>query len=118
MQFGSDDFECVRCGVANKWEHFHSTPAGDLFCQGCWKSMDLENEAKRKCPVDGIEMVKKLILGLAVIDICPTCEGIWFDKNELKVIQKESEKDGRLSTTLIGTLLLRYRSGKKNPDSI
>jgi hypothetical protein len=94
MQIFSDDYACVRCGAAHKWEEFKSTPEGNLFCSQCWKSMDIKNEAKRKCPVDGIDMDKKIIQGLAIIDSCSICGGSWFDKDEFRVILKVAEEKG------------------------
>ena len=88
------DYHCFRCNAAHKFEHFKTTPEGNLFCQNCWKSMDSKNEEKRKCPVDQIEMNKHIIHGLAMIDKCPTCGGTWFDINEIEILLKEAEAKG------------------------
>lgn len=82
------DYYCLRCNGAYKWEEMTSTPEGNLFCPNCWKQ--LTNEVKRKCPVDGAEMQKRLIADVVLIDVCSTCGGTWFDKGELEVVVKKS----------------------------
>ena len=67
-----------------------STPEGNLFCPACWERLDAKREAKRKCPVDGAEMGKRLVAGVVLIDVCPACGGTWFDKGELEVIERKS----------------------------
>jgi hypothetical protein len=89
-----DDYYCSRCGAAHKWEQMTSTAEGNLFCPACSKLLDPNNEAKRKCPVDGAEMQKRLVADLVLIDKCSACGGTWFDKGELDVIRKRSEDDG------------------------
>lgn len=84
----SDNFSCSRCGGGYKWEQMIQTPEGNLFCPQCWPKLDLKNEPKRKCPVDGSEMQKRLVMGLVLIDTCSACRGTWFDKDELEVIKK------------------------------
>lgn len=98
----SNDYSCSRCGAAYKWGQLTQTPEGNLFCQNCWKHLDASKEAKRNCPVDGVEMNKWLIAGLALIDKCPTCEGVWLDKNELEVIKKEAGQKGWSRGFLLG----------------
>lgn len=70
------------------------TAEGHLFCPECQSKVDAGTEPKRKCPVDGTEMVKRMAAGLVLIDICSACGGTWFDKHELEVIQKRFKDDG------------------------
>ena len=84
----SDRFYCSRCSEGYKWEQMVQTSEGNLFCPECWPKLDAKNEPKRKCPVDGNEMQKRLVAGLVLIDTCSACGGTWFDKHELKVIQQ------------------------------
>jgi Zn-finger nucleic acid-binding protein len=58
----------------------------------------LENEPVRKCPVDGSDMDKKRVLDKFLIDWCPRCEGIWFDKGELKAVQLAAKEAGTNET--------------------
>lgn len=85
---------CVRCGAGHPWERMTSTPSGNLFCPDCWKQLDEKREAKRRCPVDGAEMRKRLVAEVVLVDVCAACGGTWFDKGELEVISKKSEDDG------------------------
>lgn len=101
----SDDYSCSRCGAAYKWEQLRQTNEGNLFCSACWQKIDAAKETKRMCPVDGTEMHKRLIAGMALIDRCPSCSGTWFDKYELEVIQKEAERKGWNSGFILGVFL-------------
>lgn len=101
----SDKFYCIRCGAGHEWEQMTSTPEGNLFCPECWKRMDAAQEARRKCPVDGAEMEKRLVAGLILVDKCGTCGGTWFDKGELKVIRQMSKDEGWNKGFFIGWLV-------------
>lgn len=39
----------------------------------------------RHCPVDGAALVQKEFNGV-VVDVCPTCHGVWLDAGELEAI--------------------------------
>ncbi len=80
------------------------TSEGHLFCPECQPKVDAKNEPKRKCPVDGTEMGKRMVAGLVLIDTCPSCGGTWFDKHELKVIQKRWKDAGWNEGFFIGWL--------------
>ena len=100
---------CVRCGAGYKWEQMTSTPEGDLFCPTCWKQLEAKNEEnkneeKRKCPVEGAEMQKRLIAEAVLIDRCPVCGGVWLDKGELEVMQEKSKEDGWSDGVFFGML--------------
>lgn len=85
---------CVRCGAGYKWEQMTPTPEGNLFCPTCWQQMDAKREATRRCPVDGAEMDKRLVAEVVMVDACRACGGTWFDKGELKIIEKKAEEEG------------------------
>lgn len=86
------NYYCLRCGKGHEWELMTSTPEGNLFCPSCWKQ--LNNETKRKCPVDGSVIKKRLAADVVVLDVCPVCQGTWFDKSELEAILKKSTDEG------------------------
>lgn len=44
-----------------------------------------------KCPKDEVEMGPMTMLGI-VIDICPTCNGCWLDKNEVTKITRSRKQ--------------------------
>jgi Transcription factor zinc-finger len=96
-------YHCIRCGQGDKWEAMTSTPEGNLFCAPCWKQ--LHNEAKRKCPVDGVEMNKRLVADVVMLDSCAVCKGTWFDKSELEILLKKANHESWEMGFLIGSLL-------------
>jgi hypothetical protein len=81
------------------------TPEGNLFCPECWPKLDAQNEPKRKCPVDGAEMQKRLVAGLVLIDTCSSCGGTWFDKHELNVIRERWKEAGWGEGFFVGWLI-------------
>jgi Zn-finger nucleic acid-binding protein len=40
-------------------------------------------------------MKKKRVLDTFLIDRCPECQGMWFDKGELRVVQGAAKQRGR-----------------------
>ena len=52
--------------------------------------MQAASEETRKCPLDGAEMQKQVILGI-IIDRCGTCKGVWLDGGELEQIKGNVE---------------------------
>lgn len=95
-------YNCRRCGAEHEWELMISTREGNLFCPTCWKQ--LTTEAKRNCPVDGAEMKKRLVAEVILIDVCPVCQGTWFDKSELEVLLKRAKDDGSNWGFAFGTI--------------
>ena len=93
MAFKSEQYACLRCGVFFNWGDLTTSHAGNLLCLGCVNA--LESEPVRKCPVDGTEMKKQRVLDRFVVDQCPSCEGTWFDKGELKIVQEAAKEQGR-----------------------
>ncbi|TNE51541.1 MAG: hypothetical protein EP343_05435 [Deltaproteobacteria bacterium] len=45
-----------------------------------------EQERELPCPVDGVVMEKRDIGGY-VIDLCPSCSGIWLDNDEITLLK-------------------------------
>lgn len=88
-----DNYYCTRCGAGHLWERMTSTPEGNLFCPACMAHLDVKNEPKRNCPVDGAEMQKEILVGLILMDRCAVCGGTWFDKDELGIIKKQAEDE-------------------------
>ena len=103
MKLSSDDYYCVRCNGAFKWEQLKQTPSGNLFCSPCWG--EFTDEPTRRCPVDNSEMQKKRVMDLFNIDQCPTCDGVWFDKGELRVLQEKAKEEGHSEGFLLGFIL-------------
>ena len=99
-----DDYYCFLCKRGFKWEQMTATPSGTLFCPECWRSIDPENEPKRNCPVDGTVMKKKFVAEVLVIDVCPKCDGVWFEKAEIDYLKdkaRQAERDLNLSLALL-----------------
>jgi hypothetical protein len=92
LKLGSDDYQCWRCNRDFKWEQLITTRAGNPLCSKC--TDELNNEALRKCPVDGADMEKKRVLDKFLIDKCSECGGVWFDKGELRVVQEAARQVG------------------------
>jgi predicted amidophosphoribosyltransferase len=103
MPLTDNNYYCVRCGAGHEWGVMTSTPEGNLFCPSCWKQ--LKTEVKRKCPVDGAEMQKRLVADVIQLDVCPTCQGTWFDKSELEVVLKKSKDEGWYEAFVLGWIL-------------
>jgi len=54
------------------------------------------HESRRRCPVDGVEMAKEIVLNL-ILDRCPTCHGVWLDAGELEQLEDTIEQGLRRS---------------------
>ncbi|MDI6885052.1 MAG: zf-TFIIB domain-containing protein [archaeon] len=62
-------------------------------------------EKARECPRCWVEMKKEEVAVLGpnvIIDVCPNCQGIWFDDNELKKVLGDRKLANYL-TKQIGT---------------
>ncbi|MEM7364322.1 MAG: zf-TFIIB domain-containing protein [Pseudomonadota bacterium] len=77
--------KCARCGHRTR-QHQDDEP----ICESCSGEMQLvlqaEGEQRRRCPVDGHEMVKE-VAHMLIIDRCPKCHGVWLDAGELERIK-------------------------------
>lgn len=81
-----DGEKCVRCRQKFKFEDLRPGPNAFSLCEACEAKIAPAAEAKRHCPVDGQEMVKRIVGGVAVLDKCTQCGGVWFDGDELRVV--------------------------------
>jgi hypothetical protein len=77
---------CARCGKRRTRETYE----GLATCDACKEQIEAKlaaaRESRRRCPVDGAEMGKEIVLRL-VLDRCPTCHGVWLDGGELESMQ-------------------------------
>ena len=49
-------------------------------------------------------MKKKIVAEVLVIDVCPKCDGVWFEKAEIDYLKdkaRQAERDLNLSLTLL-----------------
>jgi hypothetical protein len=102
----ADDQNCFRCGKRYELNQLTASKAGNRYCQECWARVDPANEVRRPCPVDGVDMKKRLVADAVVIDTCATCGGLWFDKGELDVIERKSRDMGWQQGFFTSILLL------------
>jgi hypothetical protein len=85
---------CFRCGARFESNQLTASELGNHFCQECWGKINARGEASRKCPVDGLDMIKRRVADAVVIDTCSKCGGLWFDKGELEIIERKSRDMG------------------------
>jgi ribosomal protein L37AE/L43A len=82
--------KCARCGNRRTRREYEGLPT----CEVCEDLIETKvraaREQTRKCPVDGEEMAKEIVLSL-VIDRCPTCGGAWLDGGELEQMRGSIE---------------------------
>ena len=75
--------KCARCGRRRTRRHYEGLPT----CEACEEMLEAKlraaKEQTRRCPLDGAEMAKEIVLSL-VIDRCPSCRGVWLDGGELE----------------------------------
>jgi hypothetical protein len=102
----ADDQNCFRCGKRYESNELTASAGGNRFCPECWKKVNPANEVSRKCPVDGVDMRKRLVADAVVIDTCANCGGLWFDKGELQVIERKSRDMGWQQGFFTSILLL------------
>jgi hypothetical protein len=60
----------------------------------------LRTEARGRCPRDGAALIAKKLHGVA-IDECPTCNGMWLDAGEWKVLA-DRERGGFFGRWFLG----------------
>jgi len=79
--------KCVRCGVRTDDDYY-----GKPTCEVCRAELELvltaAAEAKRLCPADGTTLAKEIVHGI-IIDRCPNCGGVWFDRGEMERMNEE-----------------------------
>jgi ribosomal protein L37AE/L43A len=78
--------KCARCGRRRTRREYEGLPT----CEACEETIEAKiraaKEQARRCPLDGAEMAKEIVLSL-VIDRCPTCRGVWLDGGELEAMR-------------------------------
>jgi hypothetical protein len=77
---------CARCGKQLTSAVHNGIPT----CERCLRDVKAKQEKIRVCIDDGTSM-NKIVVGNVIIDKCPTCSGIWFDKGELEALQRAKE---------------------------
>ena len=80
-----DGEKCCRCRQKFKFEDLRPTPHAFSICKACEAKIAPDTEAKRRCPVDGQEMVKRIVGDVVLLDKCTQCGGVWFDGEELRI---------------------------------
>jgi Transcription factor zinc-finger len=82
--------KCARCGERRTRREYEGLPT----CEACEELIEAKiraaKEQSRRCPLDGAEMAKEIVLSL-VIDRCPTCRGVWLDGGELEQMRGSIE---------------------------
>ena len=81
--------KCARCEEQRTKGTFEGLPT----CEKCEAQIRAEREETRRCPLDGAEMSKEIVLNV-VIDRCPSCSGVWLDGGELELVNKGIEEGG------------------------
>lgn len=90
----ADNENCYRCGARFESQQLKASDLGNHFCRECWAKINASGEASRKCPVDGIDMIKRRVADVVVIDTCGKCGGLWFDRGELEIVERKSRDMG------------------------
>jgi hypothetical protein len=81
-----DGEPCIRCRKKFKFEELIPGPDGFSVCETCAAKINPALEETRRCPVDGQEMTKRLVGNAVLLDKCLACGGVWFDGDELRVV--------------------------------
>ena len=102
----ADNQTCFRCGARFESTHLTASDLGNNFCRECWAKINASGEGSRKCPVDGLDMIKRRVADAVVIDTCGKCGGLWFDKGELEIIERKSRDMGWTSGFFTSVMLL------------
>jgi len=58
-----------------------------------------------KCPKDESELLKEMYEGIAEIDKCATCQGVWLDEGELEKIQETMRNNYTEELKILPSLL-------------
>jgi hypothetical protein len=81
-----DGERCIRCQKKYKFEELTVGPEGFPMCEACAAKINPAKETKRRCPVDNQEMIKRLVGNVVLLDKCLSCGGVWFDGDELRIV--------------------------------
>lgn len=98
MSWFKEKVECSHCKTNKSKREFEGNPT----CPTCRMNIICFREVKRKCPVDGTELIKAYNDQEVIIDRCPKCEGIWLDAGELDAIRQHHNNNSAL---LVGTVM-------------
>lgn len=90
----ADKPNCYRCAKQFADEQLTQSSSGNRFCPECWVKVNALGEGARKCPVDGVDLIKRRVADAVVIDGCDRCGGVWFDKGELEIMERKSRDMG------------------------
>ena len=101
-----DGEKCFRCRRKFKFEDLRPGPQGFSICEPCAEKINPNNEVKRRCPVDGREMDKRVVGGAVILDKCLSCGGVWFDGDELQVVNTLIKEEAYLKALFVTGLLL------------
>lgn len=100
-----DGERCIRCSNYFKFEQLEAGPDGFGICADCSEKIGGAREPKRLCPVDGREMEKAFIRNVVLVDRCPSCKGIWFDGDELEVVERGISQENGFAQLMIVALI-------------
>jgi predicted amidophosphoribosyltransferase len=100
-----DSENCIRCRKKYRFEELMTGPDGFGICKACAAKIDSVNEQKRRCPVDGQEMVKRLVGNAVLLDKCVACGGVWFDGDELRIVNDLIKEESFTKVFWIGFCL-------------
>jgi Transcription factor zinc-finger len=101
-----DERICFRCAGAFAADELQQSTSGNRFCPECWVKVNALGEGSRRCPVDGVDLIKRRVADAVVIDACQKCGGLWFDKGELEIIERKSRDMGWQGGFFTSILLL------------
>jgi hypothetical protein len=73
---------CHRCGQKTR-----RIQNEEPTCGHCIAIIESRHEEIRQCPVDSTNMKKEIIQNI-ILDRCPKCSGIWFDKGEFESFEQ------------------------------
>ena len=99
-----DGERCIRCRNHFKFEELEVGPEGFGICRDCAERIKGADEPRRTCPVDGREMEKAFIRNVVLVDRCPACRGVWFDGDELEIVEQGIQSDGFAQLLLISLI--------------
>jgi hypothetical protein len=99
-----DGERCIRCKERFKFEQLEVGPDGFGICHACSEKIKGADEPRRHCPVDDSEMDKAFLRNIVLVDRCPKCKGIWFDGDELEIVEQGMRADNFANLMLISMI--------------
>ncbi len=92
--------KCTRCHTRRTRQQVHGQPV----CQRCQIELQAEGEVKMTCPKCAATMTKQ-IEQTVVYDKCPSCGGVWLDKQELETLVNLATATGQASGQATGVMM-------------